>query len=138
MRNIFIFKFVRSTRKSFVSFICTQTPLTSIIKKNREEYLSPASLNILLYIFQEFDFPDIPVLLFLKSLQPPPSAFPTYRNTPFTKISIPMKSRITPPRMEALLDSLVPNFLPMIRPPQQMAKVTTPMIRDSTRAASQE
>ena len=40
------------------------------------------------------------------------------------KISRPMPMRMTPPRTEALPESLVPNFLPMARPASQMKKVT--------------
>ena len=49
----------------------------------------------------------------------------------FTKISKPIKIRIEPPRMLALLN---PNFLPSINPNMQIKKVMMPMIIDSIRA----
>lgn len=45
-----------------------------------------------------------------------------------------MAISMMPPSMEAFPASLVPNFLPMISPPTQMAKVTAAMIRAQTRA----
>ena len=39
-----------------------------------------------------------------------------FQNTPEIKISRPMPMRMMPPRMDALPESLVPNFLPMRRP----------------------
>ena len=53
-----------------------------------------------------------------------------------TKISMPMKIRMAPPKMPALPASLVPAFLPMCRPIKQMKKVTTPMSRAASRASS--
>ena len=51
-----------------------------------------------------------------------------FQNTPVIKISRPIKSKITPPRMLDFHVSFVPAFLPMARPPRQMPKVTMPMI----------
>ena len=60
--------------------------------------------------------------------EPPAFLFDREQQTdyimPVTKISMPMAIRITPPKIEALFDSLVPNFLPIISPPTQIAKVT--------------
>jgi len=47
------------------------------------------------------------------------------QNTPVMKISSPMPIRMTPPRIFALPESCVPNFLPMHRPAMQRKKVTT-------------
>ena len=52
----------------------------------------------------------------------------------FIKISKPIKIRIEPPRMLALLANFNPNFLPSINPNMQIKKVTMPMIIDSIRA----
>lgn len=52
----------------------------------------------------------------------------------FINISKPMKIRIEPPRMLALLASFKPNFLPSFNPNIQIKKVTMPMIIDSIRA----
>lgn len=52
----------------------------------------------------------------------------------FIKISKPIKIRIEPPRMLALLASFKPNFLPSFNPNTQIKKVTMPMIIDSIRA----
>ena len=48
----------------------------------------------------------------------------------FTKISIPMIIRMTPPTTSACLKTL-PKRLPIHRPAEQMTKVTTPMISDA-------
>lgn len=52
----------------------------------------------------------------------------------FIKISKPIKIRIEPPKMLALLANFNPNFLPSINPNMQIKKVTMPMIIDSIRA----
>lgn len=52
----------------------------------------------------------------------------------FIKISRPIKIRIEPPKMLALLANFNPNFLPSINPNMQIKKVTMPMIIDSIRA----
>ena len=49
----------------------------------------------------------------------------TQPRMPEMKISRPMPMRMTPPRTEALPESLVPNFLPMERPAAQIKKVVT-------------
>ena len=48
-----------------------------------------------------------------------------------------MPMRMTPPRTEALPESLVPNFLPMESPAAQMKKVTNAMMREQTSAMNQ-
>lgn len=48
----------------------------------------------------------------------------------FIKISRPIKIRIEPPKMLALLANFNPNFLPSINPNMQIKKVTMPMIID--------
>ena len=53
---------------------------------------------------------------------------------PVIKISRPIITSIMPPNMEALSDSFVPNFLPTAIPTRQIAKVTTPMIKQDKRA----
>ena len=53
-----------------------------------------------------------------------------------TKISIPMKIRIAPPKIPAFPASFVPAFLPMAIPPKQMKNVTTAMIRAAKTASS--
>ena len=45
--------------------------------------------------------------------------------------------RMTPPRMDALPENSVPNFLPMFRPAMQRKKVTTAMMMDAASAISQ-
>ena len=52
----------------------------------------------------------------------------------FIKISKPIKIRIEPPRMLALLANFNPNFLPSFSPNMQIKKVTMPMVKDSIRA----
>ena len=50
------------------------------------------------------------------------------------KISSPIMIKMTPPNMHALLDNLVPNFLPMISPAMLIKNVTTAMIKAQTSA----
>ena len=52
----------------------------------------------------------------------------------FIKISRPIKIRIEPPRMLALLASFRPNCLPKFSPNMQMKNVTIPMMMTSIRA----
>ena len=59
------------------------------------------------------------------------------QNTPVMKISSPMPIRMTPPRILALPESCVPNFLPMRRPAMQRMKVTTAMMIAAVSAISQ-
>ena len=50
--------------------------------------------------------------------------FSFYIITPVINISIPIAIRITPPKIDALPESFVPNFLPIRIPPRQIKKVT--------------
>ena len=50
--------------------------------------------------------------------------FSFYIITPVINISIPIAIRITPPKIDALPASFVPNFLPIRIPPKQIKKVT--------------
>ena len=59
-----------------------------------------------------------------------------FYSTPERKISRPMPMRMTPPRMDALPESSVPNFLPMFRPAMQRKKVTTAMMMPPAPSAS--
>ena len=47
-----------------------------------------------------------------------------YQKIPVIKISIPIAIRIIPPKIDALPESFVPNFLPMRIPQRQIRKVT--------------
>lgn len=51
-----------------------------------------------------------------------------------TKISMPIRIRMTPPTMEAFPEISVPTFRPRYSPARQMPKVTIPMISDSVMA----
>ena len=42
-----------------------------------------------------------------------------------------MAMRMIPPRIEALLENFVPNFLPITSPVMQIKKVITAMMRDA-------
>ena len=53
------------------------------------------------------------------------------------KISRPIAIRMTPPRISALLESLVPKRFPRESPVMQIKNVTMAMIREQTRAISQ-
>ena len=53
------------------------------------------------------------------------------------KISRPIAIRITPPKISALLESLVPKRFPRESPVIQIKKVTTAIITEQTRAISQ-
>ena len=76
--------------------------------------------------YQVNGFVDLPVLhLVIPS---------TYNNIPVTKISIPINTKIAPPKIVALFENFIPNFLPISRPATQMKKVTTPMSRQASRA----
>ena len=59
------------------------------------------------------------------------------QNTPVMKISSPMPMRMTPPRILALPESCVPNFLPMRKPAMQIKKVTTAMMMAAVSAINQ-
>ena len=49
-------------------------------------------------------------------------------------ISNPIATRIAPPKIEALLERTVPNFLPMQIPPKQIPNVTIAMMEASRSA----
>ena len=60
-----------------------------------------------------------------------------FQKTPVTNISIPIAIKITPPKIDALFASFVPNFLPIITPAIQITKVTAAMSNAHTIACSQ-
>ena len=59
-----------------------------------------------------------------------------YPIIPFTKISTPIQTRITPPTIAALPPSALPARLPISRPPMQMMNVTKAIISEQTAAAA--
>ena len=56
------------------------------------------------------------------------------KNTPRTKISIPIPMRISPPRISAFPESLFPTVFPIFKPVMQIAKVTAAIIIDAASA----